>query len=208
MEPEIARRCGVCGASVRGAARFCPQCGQTMAGAQDIATQVRASAQPALVEEAERAASSISGRLAAREGDEREDAEGQSSRDAHVATAAQSSSVDDATVVDQPPTIHTSTSQASTATSMSAATQSSTVQLSEDTANDSQKVQLSNDGATNSARASAGGESLRPRVKKLRERSVVVLDEAADDPGLRFVLVAVALFVVALLLYVFSFVLR
>jgi hypothetical protein len=49
---------------------------------------------------------------------------------------------------------------------------------------------------------------LRPRAQKLRERSVVVLDEAADDPGLRFVLVAAALFVVALLLFVFSFALR
>jgi hypothetical protein len=57
-------------------------------------------------------------------------------------------------------------------------------------------------------RASAVGDSLRPRVGRLRERSVVVLDEAADDPGVRFVVVAAALFIVALLLYVFSFVLR
>lgn len=41
------------------------------------------------------------------------------------------------------------------------------------------------------------------RVARVRERSLVVLDEAADDPSLRFVLVAFlifAIFVVVLLL--------
>ncbi|HKP73627.1 MAG TPA: hypothetical protein VJT82_11855 [Pyrinomonadaceae bacterium] len=51
------------------------------------------------------------------------------------------------------------------------------------------------------------GENLRPRVEKLREASIVVFDEASDDPGLRFVLVAVALFVVFLLFLLFSYIL-
>jgi hypothetical protein len=45
------------------------------------------------------------------------------------------------------------------------------------------------------------------RVGRLREASVVVLDEAQDDPALRFVLVAVALFVISLLILLFSHIL-
>jgi hypothetical protein len=37
-----------------------------------------------------------------------------------------------------------------------------------------------------------------PRVEKLRHASTVVLDEAADDPGLRFVLVAAVLILLSL----------
>jgi hypothetical protein len=61
-------------------------------------------------------------------------------------------------------------------------------------------------GAGALRRASAvAGESIRPRVERLREASAGVLDEAADDPGLRFVVVAAVLFVVFLLLWVFSY---
>lgn len=42
-------------------------------------------------------------------------------------------------------------------------------------------------------------ESLRPRVEKLRDVSVGMLDEAAEDSGLRFVVIAVVLFVIFLL---------
>jgi len=47
-------------------------------------------------------------------------------------------------------------------------------------------------------------ENLRPRVAKLRQTSSTVLDEAADDPGLRFVLIAAVLFLLTLALLVFS----
>lgn len=211
-EPEIARRCGACGAAVRGAARFCPQCGQSMADAQrDTGAQVRASAQPALVEEAERVASSLSGRLAARAGDEAEDAD---------ARGSAASATNDANTGAQSPITQTRTEQSSTIQETSIATNtppaipSATAQPSDDAAAQPQKIQTPNDGATVGVRQRAAtvgasvGDSLRPRVGRLRERSVVVLDEAADDPGLRFVLVAVALFVVAFLLFVFSFVLR
>lgn len=49
-------------------------------------------------------------------------------------------------------------------------------------------------------------ENLRPGVEKLREASIVMLDEAPDDSGLRFVLIGVALFLVFLLfLYITVF---
>jgi hypothetical protein len=52
--------------------------------------------------------------------------------------------------------------------------------------------------------ASVGG-SLKPRVERLREASSVVIDEAADDPGVRFLVAAVVLFLLFLLLWLLSF---
>jgi hypothetical protein len=43
-------------------------------------------------------------------------------------------------------------------------------------------------------------DNMRPRAEKLRRASNVVLDEAAADPSLRFVLVATVLIVLSLLL--------
>jgi hypothetical protein len=51
------------------------------------------------------------------------------------------------------------------------------------------------------------GENLRPRVEKLREASTVVFDEASDDPGLRFVIVAALLFLLFLFILLFSYIL-
>jgi hypothetical protein len=49
MEPEIARRCLDCGASVRGSAVFCPQCGKTLkAGAASVSSAVESPESAAL----------------------------------------------------------------------------------------------------------------------------------------------------------------
>lgn len=49
-------------------------------------------------------------------------------------------------------------------------------------------------------------ENLRPRVERMREASIVVLEEAAEDSGLRFVLISVLLFLLFLLfLFISSF---
>lgn len=56
-------------------------------------------------------------------------------------------------------------------------------------------------------RAASVGENLRPRVEKLREASTVVLDEASDDPGLRFVIIAALLFLLFLFILLFSYIL-
>lgn len=47
-------------------------------------------------------------------------------------------------------------------------------------------------------------EDLAPRVEKLRRISTVVLDEAAYDPSIRFLLVAAVLFIVFLTILVLS----
>ena len=51
-------------------------------------------------------------------------------------------------------------------------------------------------------------ERIGPRVEKLRQASTVVLDEAADDPNLRFILIAVLLFIIAMVLILLSMYLR
>lgn len=51
------------------------------------------------------------------------------------------------------------------------------------------------------------GQNLRPRVERLREASTVVFDEATDDPGLRFVIIAAVLFLLFLFIFLFSYIL-
>ena len=104
-EPEIARRCSACGASVRQQAMFCPQCGNQIAEATPAA------------------------------------------KTAVVATE---------TVVETPP----------------------------------------------ATRAEQDG--VRGRVEKIRKVSSVVIDQAAYDPSLRFLLVAAAMFLLFLVLLIAS----
>ena len=49
------------------------------------------------------------------------------------------------------------------------------------------------------------GASVKPRVERLREASSVVIDEATDDPGVRFLVIAAVLFLLFLLLWLLSF---
>ncbi|HZH32438.1 MAG TPA: zinc-ribbon domain-containing protein, partial [Pyrinomonadaceae bacterium] len=72
-EPEIARRCLSCGASVRGRASFCPQCGSRMGEATDESRSDAATAgttneprppvRSPLVEEAARVAATLNEKL-------------------------------------------------------------------------------------------------------------------------------------------------
>jgi hypothetical protein len=50
-------------------------------------------------------------------------------------------------------------------------------------------------------------EKLSPRVEKLRHASNVMLEEAAYDPSLRFVLVAIAILIISLLLLLLNYLL-
>ena len=60
------------------------------------------------------------------------------------------------------------------------------------------------DGGARFERAAGVRARAGERVERLREASIVVLDEAQDDPALRFVLVAAALFVLFLLILLLS----
>lgn len=112
-EPEIARRCTECGASVRQHAMFCPQCGNSVPQASTTTTHAAA--------------------------------------DTIIETATQP---------------------------VSAVEPAATPKVHED--------------------------GVRGRLEKIREVSSVVIDQAAYDPSLRFLLVAAGLFLVFLVLLILS----
>lgn len=72
-----------------------------------------------------------------------------------------------------------------------------------------QQEQESRGGVRQRAASVGGavGENLRPRVERLREASTVVFDEASDDPGLRFVIIAGLLFALFLFFLLLSYLL-
>ena len=256
MEPEIARRCQTCGAAVRGTARFCPQCGQLMAEEGGGASAQKARAQPtprtksALVDQAERVANSLSGRLAPREpvAEARADADGDvlslgdepaantgvdeianvagpaplAGAD-HVAEPVAAARADEAGAggpVAESARATVDGARADAGRSVARERGAPPVEPQDAPAEPAPlagdaRAESADDargaGRVRRATAAAGaglGESVRPRVGKLREASVVVFAEAAEDPGMRFVVIAALLFVVALLILLFSFVLR
>jgi hypothetical protein len=245
-EPEIARRCQTCGAAVRGAARFCPQCGRQMSdGRGAAATQAPARSQSraksALVDQAEHVANSLSGRLMAREpeatapADEGEDVLSLGAgpeATTHVEEIIQAAEPPapshaegpvkwaSAPAVESAPTTEdgarapVETSAAGERGAQPAPTRDAPADSAPMTG-EARQSESARDGRgagrvrRRAAAVGAGlGESVRPRVEKLRDASVVVFDEAAEDPGMRFVVIAALLFVVALLILLFSFVLR
>jgi hypothetical protein len=141
-EPEIARRCPTCGASIREAALFCPQCGNGLPqGASQ--TQPLTSAEQKIT----------SGRT-------------WTERDHGVEVPQEAPASEPA--------------KASLGQAALGAVGA--------------KIQR----ATNLARDVEG--DVMHRARKVREISSVVLDEAGYDPSLRFVLVAVVLFVLFLII--------
>jgi uncharacterized membrane protein YvbJ len=117
-EPEIARRCSSCGASVRQRAMFCPQCGNPIPQPQTLATD----ASDTIVEHAPPAPE-----------------------------AAPTQALHTVPVVHKP-----------------------------------------------------ADHSVRSRVKQIRKVSSVMIDQAAYDPSLRFLLVAAGLFIVFIVLLILS----
>ena len=132
-KPEIARRCPICGASIREAAAFCPHCGETLAQ-QNL--EKRPTTSVVKTPELD---------------------EGKAEPRARGATTPQ-----------------TDAGKAPVG-----------------------KVRDRIQRATTMARDVEG--DVIHRVKKVRQMSSVVLDEAGYDPSLRFVLVAAALFLLFLL---------
>jgi hypothetical protein len=186
MEPEIARRCGYCGAAVRGRARFCPQCGQTM-GEQTMSEAPTLNRRPASADgEAQASDLPTTAERIARELNERLPPE---TRDAFLPPAANET--------DTPVTRDAVLPSAPAAHEARAPVTRDVILPPNDSV-----------PAHDASRAATMRERAGERVGRLREASVVVLDEAQDDPALRFVLVAAALFVIFLLILLFSYVLR
>jgi hypothetical protein len=163
--------------------------GEGAASARAAALSARA-AHP-LAEEAERVAQSISGRL----GEAPAAAAGPQSPTGGSARASEPEVV-------RPPA---AAADASVATAVDAPA------AAEDAAADGGGGSAGGPNARGGVRGRAAavgaraGETLKPRVERLREASSVVIDEAADDPGVRFLVVAAVLFLLFLLLWLLSF---
>lgn len=175
MEPEIARRCKVCGAAIRARATFCPQCGVPLPKESTSSTPAGAATDASETLPPTIGADTLADTMAPTEqlevpakagaplaGDARH------GRDAAPASAPVENPLSPPTVA--PPS----------------------VTLADGTAAKRQRI------AT--AQREASEDSSRPRAEKLRRASNVMLDEAAADPSLRFVLVAAVLILLSLLL--------
>jgi hypothetical protein len=221
MLPEISRRCLACGAAVRRGARFCHQCGadseqptvaeqETQAatngetsGAADAGTNAAAGvADEAPLELPE---PPDTGTLAEtwEQWDESLHAD---ERSAAVApTPAESSTpIDLPAPVEAPPSARPAKEVEKTAHPASPAPVEGEGARVESEADES----ADSNSAGRRRPSTIVRENLRPRVEKMREASIVVMEDASEDPGLRFILIAVALFVLFLLFLLVSSFLR
>jgi endogenous inhibitor of DNA gyrase (YacG/DUF329 family) len=171
-EPEIARRCPSCGASIRDLARFCPQCGKQVPARDSSQTQPLV-ASPAKEKPPETTAPAGDSQVEA-EKEHGGDSETLSSKESDKKTQQASSKV----AVVKPPASEIPTSPRG------------------QTALAAVEAQIQRAGTL--ARDVEG--DVIHRVQQVREISSIVLDEAGYDPGLRFVLVAVVLFLLFLVI--------
>ncbi len=171
-EPEIARRCPSCGASIRDLAHFCPQCGKQLPARDSIQTQPLV-ALP--VEEKPVKATAPAG-------DQPVEPEKERSKD----TRALSSKESDKKTQQASPKVAAVKPLAGEITATPRG----------QTALAAVEAQIHRAGTL--ARDVEG--DVIHRVQKVREISSIVLDEAGYDPGLRFVLVAVVVFLLFLVI--------
>jgi hypothetical protein len=182
MLPEISPRCLSCGASVRSEAMFCPECGQSLSqrsGDSDapIATD---EALPTNNPEAESKTA-----VAAIEGES-------------FAAIADQKVKSEPVKVPPPPTTNPSKS----GLRQPAALRRKTSAASPEHERAGVKAREKLHRASTAARGAL--EENVKRVERIRQVSSVVLEEAHYDPSLRFVLVAVVVFVIVVTLLIVS----
>ena len=177
MEPEIDRRCPDCGAAVRPQAAFCPQCGRTMKAAAD-----GAGATPLTPE----------GREKPKAQRTEKDVDNSNSRVVVAAPPAKTN---------EPPAASVAPSNAE---SISIPAQIARDQIASGKPLKPGPEPVARKRGQRVAAAARGAveERLAPRVEKLRQASNVVWGEAQDDPNLRFILIAVFLFIIAIVIIV------
>lgn len=183
MEPEIARRCKSCGAAIRPRSAFCPQCGISVA-------EDGAKASPA------------SASLAATESSQARPADSALLAETMAPTARPEAPVQTQVPVQSEATakegVHGKEAALPGAPVESPAL-ANTLAPGATTPSDAAAAGKQQRVATAKAREFVD-DNMRPRAEKLRRASNVVLDEAAADPSLRFVLVATVLIILSLLL--------
>jgi len=171
-EPEIARRCPICGASIREASLFCPQCGN------ELPQRDSGEPQPPVTPEAEETIP----KSAAAVGDSAVDSGMGARKDAPVDFRNES----------QKETQQRPQKEAAVKAPATEAARASVGQAALGAVG--AKIQR----ATTLAR-DVGGDVVQ-RGQRVRDISSIVLDEAGDDPSLRFVLVAAVLFLLFLVI--------
>jgi hypothetical protein len=175
-EPEIARRCPSCGASIRDRALFCPQCGNAVPPRDSSQTQPLVT--PAAEEKVPQKVAPAS--------DQRVEPGDAHSNDTHALPSKES---------------HKETHQGSQKATPVKAPANETARTSAGQAARG-AVGARIQRATTLARDVEG--DVIHRARQVREISSVVLDEAGDDPSLRFVLVAAVLFLLFLVIVVLN----
>jgi hypothetical protein len=222
MQPEISRRCLVCGASVRAGAQFCSQCGKRLgerggAGAEspDARPDERAGEAPSADDasrgEVERAFETwrSAEHVAAEEAPRARGAEPATVDDAGVA-AADDAARPSATGGNARPPVTRGAAPPPTREVLMAETRAAEPPPRDvGAAGAAPGAKLAGAvGATRKRAASVVKESIAPRVERVRDRSIVMLEEAPDDSGLRFVLIAVVLFALFIFLLVLNTVIK
>ncbi len=186
MQPEISHRCKSCGASIREpAAMFCPECGQALTKphtdsqqtSNPSATNDEAAASRAMLFESANAATNIF------------NATDKPSGVARLETPSVSTENQPAAAVEPAKTQAGDQAMNSPAAAVS---KHRTYEKARDSLH-----------RASSATREALADNVK-RVEKIRHVSTVMFEEASYDPSLRFVLVAVGLFVVFLVLLLLS----
>ena len=152
MDPEIARRCSVCGASIRQRAAFCPQCGSPI----------------------------------------------DSQRASEV---AETQALTDKPASEKPKSLSDFESAPTMALNQSDIESAPTVALSLAELEAARRKRESN--KSKAGRGGSHADNVRGQVEKLRKASHVVLDQAAYDPSVRFLLVA-AVFLILFIILLFA----
>src|SRR6266404_7066568 len=192
MQPEISHRCESCGASIREQAMFCPECGQAL-------TQSSANMKPPRDEETPKPAAA--------------DNEAAATRAMLLETA--NAATDIFNTADKPSAIAPlETPNVSTENQPAAAVEPAKTEAGDPAMNSSATAPaISKHGKYEKARDSLHRASTATRgaladnvkrVEKIRHVSTAMFEEASYDPSLRFVLVALGLFVVFLALLLLS----
>jgi len=180
MQPEISHRCPACGVSIRDfdeGALFCPECGKPLVAGEAHETNTVTDTPPETNE--------IEGQPVVSRAD-----------DSATESAAVSAAVPEQSTIDEP--AKEETPQPSTEDVAPATIDSSKVPRP----GARERTRETLHRASNVARG-AIGDNVK-RVEKIQHVSSVMLEEAHYDPSLRFVLVALGLFLVFVLLLVLS----
>jgi hypothetical protein len=184
MLPEISRRCLSCGAAVRAGSRFCQQCGKTLE-AEDAPPAAPPAGELSPQEQVAPPTKEWTPPTKEFRPFERPPAVAE--------PPPTSEEIKDMGVEDEP-AAQVAVAQESRAEPARAATEAAAAAETDE----------AGQAGDLRGRVARVREGTRARVGRMREEAIVVLEETPDDSGLRFVLVAAALFILSLVLLFLS----